>query len=238
MTSFAHTAHPQLVALWLSCFGWTLTAMALGLDQWRVWLVSDRDIITSGMAWVGLWRACFHSHTVVSPGSGFTHCRSISLTEAFTPPEIVSGQILMVLSFVVGLLGNAGGIYALRNTYFGLEANTPVRLSFCAAGALCLLAAAISLIPLMWNLSSVVTNQTIAFPPEFQLPAAPQSQYVGYSISLGVVGTVLMFASGIIFCRYKLPQRQAPSVTSSPEHDGADSGGGRENTAFEFNEHF
>uniref|UniRef100_A0A8D2ZH00 Uncharacterized protein n=1 Tax=Scophthalmus maximus TaxID=52904 RepID=A0A8D2ZH00_SCOMX len=196
-----------LVALWLSCVGWTLTAVALGLIKWRVWQVSDTEVISSGMAWVGIWRACFNSHTVVTPGSMVMHCRYISLTEAFTPPEIVAGQVLMVLSLLVGLFGNASGVYALRNVYFGLEKSLPVRLSFYTTGALCLLAAVTSLIPLLWNLSSVVTNQTIVFPPEFKMPQAPDSQYAGSGIGVGMVGTVLMIVSGIIFCKYRLPVR-------------------------------
>lgn len=70
MTYLAHTAHAQLGALWLGCVGWTTTAMALGLIQWRVWVVSDREFISSGVAWVGVWRVCFNSHTLVTPDPG------------------------------------------------------------------------------------------------------------------------------------------------------------------------
>uniref|UniRef100_A0A8D0DIB7 Claudin 34 n=1 Tax=Sander lucioperca TaxID=283035 RepID=A0A8D0DIB7_SANLU len=199
MNYLAHTAHAQLGALWLGCVGWTLTAMALGLIQWRVWQVSDREVISSGVAWVGIWRACFHSHTLVTPGFRVMHCRYISLAEAFTPPEIVAAQVLMLLSLLVGLCGNAGGVYALRNIYFGTERNSPIRLAFFTTGVLCLLASVMSLIPLLWNLISVVTNQTIKFPPEFNMPQAPDSQHVGCGIRVGIVGTVLMIVSGIIF---------------------------------------
>uniref|UniRef100_A0A3Q3ND73 Claudin 34 n=1 Tax=Mastacembelus armatus TaxID=205130 RepID=A0A3Q3ND73_9TELE len=202
----AHTGHAQLGALWLSCMGWTLTAVALGLIEWRVWLVSDREVISSGVAWVGIWRTCFNSHTLVTPGFEDMHCRYISLSEAFTPPEIVAGQVLMLLSLLVGLCGNAGGVYALKNIYFGMEKNSPIRLLFFAAGALCLLAAAMSLIPLLWNLCSVVTNQTIRFPPEFKMPRAPDSQHVGCGIGVGMVGMCLMIISGVIFCTYRLPE--------------------------------
>lgn len=88
MAYLAHSGHAQLAALWLSCVGWTLTAVALGLVQWRVWLVSDRDPVSSGVAWVGVWRACFNSHAAVTPGFRVMHCRSIGLSEAFVPPEV------------------------------------------------------------------------------------------------------------------------------------------------------
>ncbi|XP_037617425.1 claudin-34-like [Sebastes umbrosus] len=243
MTYLAHTAHAQLSALWLGCVGWMLTAVALGLIQWRVWQVSDREVISSGVAWVGVWRACFNSHTLVSPGFRVMHCRYISLTEAFTPPEIVAGQVLMLLSLLVGLCGNAGGVYALRNVYFGMEKNFQIRLAFFTTGALCLSAAVMSLIPLLWNLSSVVTNQTIKFPPEFKMPKAPDSQHVGCGIGVGMVGSVLMVVSGIMFCMYRLPVRSrhldgslpAQSVTDS--RGALTSTGGKENPAFESHEH-
>ncbi|XP_034007473.1 claudin-34-like [Trematomus bernacchii] len=231
MTYLAHTGHSQLLALSLSCIGCTLTAVSLGLIQWRVWLVSDREVISSGVAWVGVFRACFNSHTLVTPGYRVMHCRFISLMEDFTPPEIVGGQVLMLLSLLVGLCGNAGGVYTLRNVYFGMGKNSPIRLTFLTSGALCLMAAIMSLTPLLWNLNSVVTNQTIKFPPEFKLPPTPDSQHVGLGIWVGLVGTSLMIVSGIIFCTYRLPVRsenRAETVTDSR---------GKDNLAFEFHEH-
>uniref|UniRef100_A0A672INS0 Claudin 34 n=1 Tax=Salarias fasciatus TaxID=181472 RepID=A0A672INS0_SALFA len=180
MAYLAHTAHAQLAALWAACVGWILISVALGLIQWRVWLLADRDVVSSGVAWVGLWRACFNSHTVVSPGFQAMHCKYIDPTEAFAPPEIVAGQVLMLLSVLVGICGNAGGLYSMRNVYFGVERGS---VGFIATGALCLLAAVMSLVPLVWNLTSVVTNQTIQFPPDFKLPPAPAAQYVGSKTS-------------------------------------------------------
>ncbi|XP_054479479.1 claudin-34-like [Anoplopoma fimbria] len=239
MTYLAHTAHAQLAALWLACVGWTLTAVALGLIQWRVWLVSDREVISSGVAWVGVWRACFNSHTHVSPGFRVMHCRYISLTEAFTPPEIAAGQVLMLLSVLVGLSGNAGGVYALKNIYFGTGKSSLIRLPFFISGALCLLAAVMSLIPLLWNLISVVANHTIEFPPEFKMPPAPDSQRVGSGIGVGMVGTVLMIVSGIMFCMYRSPVRSRQLDASVPAQSVTESrrAGGEDNPAFESQEH-
>lgn len=230
MTYLAHTAHAQLVALWVSCVGWTLTAVALGLIQWRVWLVADTEVVSSGVTWVGLWRACFNSHASVTPGFRVMHCRYIGLTEAFTPPEVAAGQVLMVLSVLVGLCGNTGGVYALRNVVLGLEKSSPVRLSFLAAGALCLVAAIMALVPLVWNLTSVATNQTIRFPPDFKLPPAPTSQQVGSGIGVGMVGAVLMILSGVVFCTYRLPATPRPRMHLDRRS------GGKDNAAFESQE--
>ncbi|TNN84586.1 Claudin-34 [Liparis tanakae] len=108
MPYLADAVHAQLGAVCLGCVGWALTAAALGLVQWRVWLVSDRQAISSGVGlWracggpvAGLWRACFYSHTHVTSGLLAMHCESMGLTEAFTPPEVEAGQVLMLVSLL------------------------------------------------------------------------------------------------------------------------------------------
>lgn len=164
---------------------------------------------------MGIWRACFNSYTLVTPSFRVMHCSSIGLTNTFTPPEIVTAQVLVLLALFVGVLGIASGIYALRNIYFGLAKSSQIRLAFFAAGALCLLAAVMSLIPLLWNLSSVTTNQTISFPPEFQMPPAPDSQSVGSGIVVGMLGAVLMIISGIMFCAYRFPDKSGLRIQHS-----------------------
>lgn len=233
MVYLAHSAHAQMGALPLGCVGWTLTCMSLGFIEWRVWLVGRSEVIESGVAWVGLWRVCFHSHALANPG--FLHCSTISPFEDYTPPEIAAGQVLMVLAVVGGLLGNAGGVYAVRNAYFGVRRTLLVRRAFYVSGALYLLAASTSSVPLLWNLHSVVTNQTISFPLDFRLLPAPILQYVGGGIGVGLVGTGLMVVCGIVFCCYRLPAevpRRAHGGQRVPWNVT-----GKENPAFESNEH-
>ncbi|KAF7657582.1 hypothetical protein LDENG_00025060 [Lucifuga dentata] len=243
MVYLAHSAYAQLGALWMGCVGWTFSAMALGLIQWRVWHVTDSEVISSGVAWVGIWKACFNSHTLVTPDFRVMYCRSIGLTDAFTPPEIVAAQVLMLLALFVGLFGLTCSIYGLRNVSFSLVKSSLIRPAFITAGSLCSLAAVMSLVPLLWNLSSVVTNQTIPFPPEFHIPPAPNSQNVGCAIGVGILGTVLMIISGIIFCMYRFPERselrsrpaETEEVQPGPSRTLMTSRG-RENPGFEVHE--
>ncbi|KAM6945339.1 claudin-34-like [Aplochiton taeniatus] len=215
----SHTAHPQFVGLWLGCLGWTLTAMTMGFIQWRVWLVQDVSLITSGLAWVGVWRACFYSHALETSRFTALYCRRIGPRDAFTPPEIAAAQVLMLLASAAGICGNASAAYALRNVYFGLGKEAPVRSAFCVAGALSLTSAALSLVPLLWNLHSVVANRTIHFPPEFHFPPAPVEQWVGSGIVVGILASALLAVSGLIFLIYRLPSavtwgtRVQPSLT-------------------------
>lgn len=207
MAYLVRSGHAQLAGLWLGCVGWTLTAVALGLVQWRVWLVSDISVISGGVAWVGVWRVCFSSHALVSPGFPSMHCSFMGLTDAFTPPDVAAAQVLMLLSVGAGLCGNAGGVYAMRNVHFGLRTSW-TRWAFLGAGASCLLAAALSLVPLLWNAVSVATNQTISFPPQFHMPLAPDAQHVGSGIGVGLVGSALMVICGLMFCTYRFPEKR------------------------------
>ncbi|XP_056157472.1 claudin-34-like [Lampris incognitus] len=244
MSRHIHTSHTQLVALWLACVGWTLTTATMGLIQWRVWYVADKSVISSGVAWVGIWRACFNSHTLVTPELRVMFCRGMGIAQDFTPPEVAVAQVLLPLSILVGFGGIAGGVYALRNVYFGLETSTPIRLVFRMAGSLCLLATVMSLTPLLWNLSSVATNQTIHFPPDFHLPPAPVSQQVGAAISVGIIAAILMTTAGIMLLSYRLPARtdrarwkERRSVDGSASATMEVSIRGKDNLAFEFQEH-
>ncbi|KAM4537670.1 claudin-34-like isoform 1-T2 [Fundulus diaphanus] len=232
MTYLAHTAHAQFAALCLALIGWTLTAMAPGLIQWRVWEVPGSKVVTSGVAWVGIWRACFNSHALVSEGLRSMFCRSIRLTESFTPPEIAAGQVLMLLSLLVGLAGNAAGVYAMRMAYFGKAKVSAVCWGFISTGVLVLLAALLSFVPLIWNLSSVVANRTIDFPEEFKLPKAPRAQHAGCGIAVGLVGSVLMALSGLVFCSYR-PGRDPRLRAGNRDEVGFD---GTDNPAFQSHE--
>ncbi|XP_062302941.1 claudin-34-like [Osmerus eperlanus] len=212
MAYLVHTAHAQCLGLWVGTVGWILTGVALGLVQWRVWQVDDLSVISSGVVWVGVWRVCFYSHVRVTPEFKVMYCQRMGLAEDYTPPEVAAAQVLMLVALGAGLCGNAFGVYGLRSIYFGLEKNAPVRSVFTAAGAFCLLAATLALVPLLWNLNSVVTNQTIAFPTQFYMPQAPVEQHTGPAIGVGIVASTLLIASGVIFFSYRLPDRGGRSV--------------------------
>ncbi|KAG5833503.1 hypothetical protein ANANG_G00276610 [Anguilla anguilla] len=79
-----------------------------------------------------------------------------------------------------------------------------------AGGALQLLAGACALVPLSWNLNSVVANRTISFPPRFNVPPAPVSQEVGAGIAVGITAAILVTASGLAFLSYRFPFTVSP----------------------------
>ncbi|KAB5558917.1 hypothetical protein PHYPO_G00022750 [Pangasianodon hypophthalmus] len=206
MPYLAHTAHAQFVGFWVGTVGWVLTIIAIGLVEWRVWEVSDLSVITSGLAWVGIWRVCFFTNVLVTSEYTDLYCQRMQLTDAYTPNEIAASQVLMLLAFILGFFGNSSVIYGLRNIYFGLDETRSVTLAFSFGGGLLLLAGVTSFIPLFWNLHAVVTNQTINFSPNFNMPPAPDGQYVGPGIAVGIFASILVVLSGTVFLCYKLPE--------------------------------
>ncbi|KAJ0062344.1 hypothetical protein NL108_010526 [Boleophthalmus pectinirostris] len=200
--------------------------MSVGLVQWRVWFFSPTLPDSSGIAWIGIWRVCFYSQEEPSPGLLIMRCSYIRFHDAFTPPEIAAAQILMFLSLGFGLLGFVCGIYALRNTFFGIKSLT--RFAFCLGGASTLLAAVLALIPLLWNLAAVLTDHPIQFPGEFRIPESPKAQRVGGAVWAGLVGVALLVVTAAINISYKFPKEEMGSFKKKRE--------GKDNLAFEFDE--
>ncbi|XP_029001702.1 claudin-34 [Betta splendens] len=216
MIYLADTAHWQFLGLVVGFLSWILTMITAGLNEWRLWRVADVSVVTSGVAWVGIWRACFYSHVLPSVET----CRRIGLSDAFAPVEIPAAQVLVMLAVVCGLAGNVSAAVAVRMVYFSLDDRRSIRVVFLSAGTLYFLTAMLLLVPLVWNMNSVLNNSTIDFPPDFYLPAAPVSQQVGSAIGLGMVASILMLISSLLFLCYRFawrnPSSEAPRDTGDP----------------------
>lgn len=243
MLYIAHTAHWQFLALIFGFLSWIITMATVGLNDWRIWFVNNTTIINSGVAWIGVWRACFYSHVM----SEIEFCQSLSISDSFVPIEIKLAQVLMMLAVIIGLIANMTGACAMRIAYFSMENRNKIRLAFLLAGTLYLLAGFCSLLSLAWNMNSVLNDQTIAFPPEYQFPTAPVKQTVGNAIGVGLFATALMLLSGLAFLCYRYAWKKLKNVppknSSSPwtqPSPGSSSGqqpnNGKNNPAFHMEE--
>ncbi|KAK3574093.1 hypothetical protein QTP86_002859 [Hemibagrus guttatus] len=231
MSYLAHTAHWQFFGLVLAVLGLILTIATSGMDDWRVWYVNDVSVITSGMAWVGIWRACFYSNVL----DAAEFCRRISITDSFIPQEIAAAQVLCMTAIPVGIAANLIAGYAIRLAYFNIDGGH-IRLFFSSAGALYFLTATCSLIPVFWNMNSVHKNHTIDFPPEFLLPPAPYKQELGLGITTGIGSSVLLIISGLLFLSYRQPRKprkhkaEGTGDNTDLRTGGLDTENGREGT--------
>lgn len=210
MIYLADTAHWQFLGLVVGFLSWILTMITAGLNEWRLWQVADVSVVTSGEARVGIWRACFYSHVLPDTET----CQSIGISDAFAPVEIPVAQVLIMLAVVCGLAGNVSAALAVRMVYFSLEERGNIRLVFLLAGSLYFLTAVLTLVPLVWNMNSVLNNGTIDFPPDFYLPAAPVRQQVGSAIGVGMLASILMLVSSLLFLCYRVAWHHVSSEAS------------------------
>lgn len=199
MMYLAHTAHRQFLGLVLGFLAWIFIMITAGLNEWRLWQVDDVSVITSGVAWVGIWRACFYSQVLPQ----VENCQSISISAPYAPAEIPVAQVLMMLAVISGLAANICGAVAMRLAYFSVKNRRNMRLVFALAGMLYLLTGGMCLVPLLWNMSSVLKNNTIDFPPDFKLPSTPVRQHIGSAIGVGIFASVLILFSGLLFLCYR-----------------------------------
>ncbi|XP_041115914.1 claudin-34-like [Polyodon spathula] len=212
MPYLADTTNLQFISFWLGTVGWILVTVAVGLIQWRVWYVADQTIITSGVAWVGIWRTCFFSDRLVSPELRVMYCQYISMLDTFTPVEICVSQVLMVLGIFAGAVGNAVSVYTFRNIFFRMNEARSLRITFSLGGALYILSSVCVVISVGWNINSVLRNHTIDFPANFYMPSSPSTQEVGSAIYVGISAAILLLFSGIVFVCYMFPERHGPRI--------------------------
>lgn len=203
MAYLAHTAHYQFLGLCMGIVGWILTFCSVGINEWRLWYVSDESVITSGVAWVGVFRACFYSHVVSNMAE---RCTFMSITDSFLPVDVVVTQVLIMSAVALGFLSNMVAGCAMRKVYFGLGKRRSVQRAFWAAGALYMLTAISAYVPLFWNVAAVLNNQTIGFPPEYNFPPAPTSQGMGSGLGVGIGAASLITLSGLLFLTYRYPK--------------------------------
>ncbi|KAG2457164.1 claudin-34 [Polypterus senegalus] len=212
MAYLADTANLQIAAFWLGTVGWILSAITTGLIEWRVWYVPDNSVITSGVAWVGIWRVCFFSHQLVSSEYRVMFCQSFSALDSFVPVEVYVAQALMIAAIMSGAAGKAASICAFRSIFFGMTNARLIRIAFSLGGTLYMFASVCVVVAVGWNLNSVATNQSIAFPASYYMPASPASQEPGAAIGVGLTSSILLMFSGIIFLTYRLPHTRQVKV--------------------------
>ncbi|XP_069495217.1 claudin-34 [Ambystoma mexicanum] len=221
MPYLAHSANLQLAAFAFSTVGWILSAITTGLVQWRVWHITNNTVINSGIAWVGIWRTCFFSNIMVSSNLKNMYCQEFSTQQSFVPPEIFVAQGLMVLAIILGLSAKISTVWALKNVYQGTPSERVIVRWFIAGGALNLAAGLCVLIPVAWNLHSVMLNSSVYFPKTFNMPSSPQSQDAGAAIALGLISAILMVLSGSLLLSYRLPKKSRLKVHPVAQEEGA-----------------
>ncbi|XP_038613434.1 claudin-34 isoform X2 [Tachyglossus aculeatus] len=205
MTSLISSANLQLAGFAFATVGWIFSALTMGLVQWRVWHISNTTIISSGIAWVGIWKVCFYSHSKFSSNGRGEFCHYFRPGDGFLPLEIPVAQALLIFAGVLGAVGKVSTIVALKSIYMGVLRKSHILCYFLVGGISYLIAGTCVLIAVSWNLYSTVQDHSISFPPSFYLPSKPDTQGMGAAILVGFFSAGLLVVSGAFLVSYKFP---------------------------------
>lgn len=198
----SHVSKLQLCGVILGLLGWILCLISMTLVQWRVWHIENSTLISSGIAWIGIWDVCFVLNASVSDGDDTLFCQPLSMFDSFIPKEIFIAQDIMSLCCIVEALAICFIFFGMWNIFKSAHHRKLIDTFFSIGGGMFTISGVIVLVPLIWNMHSVLIEQKINFPLSFQLPPVPKRQYVGIAIHVGLIsGTLQAFSGCFIICR-------------------------------------
>uniref|UniRef100_A0A674JDD7 Claudin 34 n=1 Tax=Terrapene triunguis TaxID=2587831 RepID=A0A674JDD7_9SAUR len=193
MTSLATSIHLQIIGLALGTLGWILCIISMGQVHWRiVWHVDNTTIISSGTIWIGIWDVCFTLNPELANGSSLMLCQRFTIQNTFSPSEIFVAQDLLMLATIMEAVAIGFTLFALWGVYKKELKKHYSLVFFLTGGLLNILSSVLILIPVSWNLHSIMKNRSIAFPPSYHLPSTPKSQKVGAAIPVGFISVLLL----------------------------------------------
>lgn len=203
MFLFINSANCQVAGFAIATVGWILTGASLGFVEWRVWHMDNTSLFPSGRVCVGMWKVCLYHH--IGNYKRATLCRHYSYLDSYLPLDIRVSQNLLLLASILGLLGRASNVFALRNVYMGVRQGNATFNPFVASGILDLAAGICISIAVVWNYHSVVSEEGITFPSSLAIPFKPSTQEVGTAFLVACLAAFMMVLSGLLFLTYKLP---------------------------------
>lgn len=204
MASFlAQTSPFELCGFFLAFIGWCFCISSVSLGQWRQWYIENTTEFQSGVMWIGIWDVCYDTNPSDSSDYFDITCKPLEGANNFLPKEIYIAQDLMSLCAVVETLAIGFVFFAYWNSIkngnkMGITVNF-----FNIGGFLNISSGIMVLVPVTWNMVSVLNNKTIKFPASFNMPSHPKRQQVGLAIHLGFASAILQIVSGFLFLSNK-----------------------------------
>ncbi|XP_043849374.1 claudin-34 [Dromiciops gliroides] len=206
MSSCLSTGNLQLSGFALATSGWILAPTSMGQTDWRVWhLDNTTSIISSGIAWVGIWKVCFYNTILLSPqGRSVKICHTYGMFNSLLSQDFRAVQNIFLFACILGVLGKVSIILALRNFYMGAARRSTTCNLFTIGGFFYLFAGICILICVIWNFYAVSKNESLTFPATFYLPPRPKTQEVGNAVSMAITSAILMLLGGgiFLFCKF------------------------------------
>ncbi|XP_072470516.1 claudin-34-like [Notamacropus eugenii] len=225
MSGYFTCRHLQFPFFTLATLGWILALVSMGHSEWRVWhLKNTTPVISSGIAWVGICKACFRSTTLLLPEERSDKiCQSYGMRNTFLPKDFRAVQIICACACILGAIGTVYSSTGLRNFYKGVPHKPVMCNPFTMAGLFFLSAGTCVSICVIWNFLSVFHNGSINFPDSFFLPPSPKTQEIGNAAYVATVSAILMLLSGVFFfaCKFRMNSQVHPMIKGDEESASA-----------------
>ncbi|CAK7313709.1 claudin-34 [Vulpes vulpes] len=212
MLLLINSTNRQMAGFTIATVGWILTTTSTGLVEWRVWYMNNSSLFPSGLVCVGMWKVCIYQY--ITNFNRATLCHRYTYHDTYLPLDIRISQNLLLVATILGLLGRAAIIFALRNVYMGIHQDATFN-PFIVSGILNVVAGVCISITVVWNFYSVINEEGITFPPSLYIPFKPDSQEIGSALLVACLAAFMMLLSGLLFLSYKRPPaRQIHPETS------------------------
>ncbi|XP_011385844.2 claudin-34 [Pteropus vampyrus] len=197
-------AHWQLGCFGIATVAWILTTLSMGFVEWRMWYMDSTAHYPPGMARVGVWKVCIYHRN--SSFDRATSCHRHTYWDAYLPLDIRVSQHLLLAASILGLLGKAVMVCALKNVYVADFRTCATYYLITVAGFLNVAAGIFISIAAIWNYCAVMDEEGISFPPSFSLPFKPDKQEVGNAFLVACLAAVMSLSCGMFFLFSNTPQ--------------------------------
>ncbi|KAM4697044.1 claudin-2 [Rhinophrynus dorsalis] len=176
----------QMVGYFLAILGLIGTITATLMPTWKVSSYVGASIVTAVGFSKGLWMEC------ASYSTGITQC-DIYNSMLGLPADTQAAQALMITSCILSTLASLFSIFGMKCTIFSQGSPGKDRLAV-TGGAFFILGGILCLIPICWNLHSILRD--------FYSPILPDSlRYeIGPALYLGILASIASVVGGSILC--------------------------------------
>ncbi|MEE6496502.1 hypothetical protein FKM82_002391 [Ascaphus truei] len=184
----------QMVGYILSILGMSGTIIATLLPTWKVNSFIGASIVTAMGFSKGLWMEC------ATYSTGITQCDVYS-TMLGLPADTQAAQALMVTSCVLSIVASLFSVFGMRCTIFSQGSPGKDRMAV-AGGSLFILSGVLCLVPICWNLHSILRD--------FYNPVVPDTlKYdIGTALYMGILASILSVLGGALLCASCPPKEQ------------------------------
>ncbi|XP_056395283.1 claudin-2 [Hyla sarda] len=176
----------QMMGYFMAVLGLIGTIIATLLPDWKVSSYVGASIVTAVGFSKGLWMECAIFST------GITQC-DIYNSMLGLPQETQAAQALMITSCVLSSLATLFTVFGMKCTIFNQDNPGKDKLAV-TGGAVFILGGIICLVPICWNLHSILQD--------FYNPLLPDAQRyeLGSALYLGIASSIFSVLGGSILC--------------------------------------